>query len=65
MAFNDALFQLGMDLTRSSTAQEEDHSCAVSNAEVEDSVMSLIADKAHLVQRLGSLSISAARYLTL
>ncbi len=25
MAFNDTLFQLGMDLTRSSTAQEEDH----------------------------------------
>jgi S-adenosylmethionine decarboxylase len=25
MAFNDALFQLGMDLTRSSTAQTEDH----------------------------------------
>lgn len=25
MAFNDALFQLGMDLTRSSTAQKEDH----------------------------------------
>jgi S-adenosylmethionine decarboxylase len=27
MAFNDTLFQLGMDLTRSSTAQKEDHSC--------------------------------------
>ena len=25
MAYNDALFQLGMDLTRSSTAQKEDH----------------------------------------
>ena len=25
MAFDDALFQLGMDLTRSSTAQKEDH----------------------------------------
>ena len=25
MAFKDALFQLGMDLTRSSTAQKEDH----------------------------------------
>ena len=24
MAYNDALFQLGMDLTRSSPAQEED-----------------------------------------
>jgi S-adenosylmethionine decarboxylase len=28
MAFNDTLFQLGMDLTRSSTAQEEDHRVA-------------------------------------
>ena len=28
MAYQDALFQLGMDLTRSSTAQEEDH-CVV------------------------------------
>ena len=28
MAFNDTLFQLGMDLTRSSPAQEEDHRCA-------------------------------------
>ena len=25
MAYDDALFQLGMDLTRSSTAQKEDH----------------------------------------
>ena len=25
MAYTDALFQLGMDLTRSSTAQKEDH----------------------------------------
>jgi S-adenosylmethionine decarboxylase len=32
MAFNDTLFQLGMDLTRSSTAQEEDHRVAVSVA---------------------------------
>jgi S-adenosylmethionine decarboxylase len=29
MAFNDTLFQLGMDLTRSSTAQEEDRRVAV------------------------------------
>ena len=29
MAFNDTLFQLGMDLTRSSTAQKEDHSFAL------------------------------------
>jgi S-adenosylmethionine decarboxylase len=28
MAYDDALFQLGMDLTRSSTAQKEDHDVA-------------------------------------
>ena len=28
MAYTDSLFQLGMDLTRSSTAQEEDHGLA-------------------------------------
>ena len=37
MAFNDTLFQLGMDLTRSSTAQEEDFSRAAFKTEVEDS----------------------------
>ncbi len=31
MAFNDTLFQLGMDLTRSSTAQKEDHFVAESD----------------------------------
>ena len=35
MAFNDTLFQLGMDLTRSSTAQKEDHSFVASVAEPE------------------------------
>src|SRR5580765_2936520 len=34
MAFNDTLFQLGMDLTRSSTAQKEDHARAEFNADV-------------------------------
>lgn len=33
MAFNDALFQLGMDLTRSSTAQTEDHFGSARNAQ--------------------------------
>ena len=33
MAFNDTLFQLGMDLTRSSTAQKEDHTHVASVAE--------------------------------
>jgi S-adenosylmethionine decarboxylase len=36
MAFNDTLFQLGMDLTRSSTAQKEDHSCVEFDAEEAD-----------------------------
>ncbi len=36
MAFNDTLFQLGMDLTRSSTAQKEDFSCVESDAETVD-----------------------------
>ena len=40
MAFNDTLFQLGMDLTRSSTAQKEDHSRAEFSAEVQDPVTS-------------------------
>jgi S-adenosylmethionine decarboxylase len=40
MAFNDTLFQLGMDLTRSSTAQKEDHSRAAFSAEVQDPVTS-------------------------
>ena len=38
MAFNDTLFQLGMDLTRSSTAQKEDHAepARVAHTEEED-----------------------------
>jgi S-adenosylmethionine decarboxylase len=32
MAYDDALFQLGMDLTRSSTAQKEDHGVAARGA---------------------------------
>jgi S-adenosylmethionine decarboxylase len=35
MAYQDALFQLGMDLTRSSTAQKEDHGESVPVAHVE------------------------------
>ncbi len=38
MAFNDTLFQLGMDLTRSSTAQKEDHSYDVASVESVESV---------------------------
>ena len=38
MAFNDTLFQLGMDLTRSSTAQKEDHSYDVASVERLESV---------------------------
>ncbi len=36
MAFNDTLFQLGMDLTRSSTAQEEDNSCVELDSDTVD-----------------------------
>jgi S-adenosylmethionine decarboxylase len=36
MAFDDTLFQLGMDLTRSSTAQKEDHAEAARVAQTED-----------------------------
>jgi S-adenosylmethionine decarboxylase len=36
MAYQDALFQLGMDLTRSSTAQEEDHGESAPVAQVEE-----------------------------
>jgi S-adenosylmethionine decarboxylase len=35
MAFHDTLFQLGMDLTRSSTAQKEDYSCVECDVDVE------------------------------
>ena len=45
MAFNDTLFQLGMDLTRSSTAQKEDHSRAEFNAEVQDPVTSPVVEQ--------------------
>src|SRR6185437_5438201 len=45
MAFNDTLFQLGMDLTRSSTAQKEDHSCAEFNAQVADPETSPIVEQ--------------------
>jgi S-adenosylmethionine decarboxylase len=41
MAFDDALFQLGMDLTRSSTAQKEDFSETVHAYAFEDSPMTL------------------------
>jgi S-adenosylmethionine decarboxylase len=36
MAFDDTLFQLGMDLTRSSTAQKEDHAESARVAHTED-----------------------------
>ena len=34
MAYNDTLFQLGMDLTRSSTAQKEDHGKTACDAQI-------------------------------
>ena len=45
MAFNDTLFQLGMDLTRSSTAQKEDHSRAEFSAEAQDSETSPVVEQ--------------------
>ena len=46
MSFNDALFQLGMDLDHgSSTAQTEDHSCAEFNAQVADPETSPIVEQ--------------------
>lgn len=45
MAFNDTLFQLGMDLTRSSTAQEEDYARAAFTSEVEDSQSSPVDEQ--------------------
>jgi S-adenosylmethionine decarboxylase len=52
MAFNDTLFQLGMDLTRSSTAQKEDHSRAAFNAEVRDPETSPVVE--HSVNTAGT-----------
>jgi S-adenosylmethionine decarboxylase len=60
MAFNDTLFQLGMDLTRSSTAQEED-SRAEFNTDVDDSKQSVpsagttISIDLHGAKRLGDI----------
>jgi S-adenosylmethionine decarboxylase len=46
MAFNDTLFQLGMDLTRSSTAQKEDHSHVAFNGKVHERVTSTVEQSA-------------------
>ncbi len=57
MAFNDALFQLGMDLTRSSPAQKEEHGevaqlvAQKSNASIERASGRFVATKA---QSMGS-----------
>ena len=45
MAFNDTLFQLGMDLTRSSTAQKEDHVTAAHVAHNVEHVRELHEDR--------------------
>ncbi len=60
MAFNDTLFQLGMDLTCSSTAQEEDHSRAAFNTEVEDSRTSPVSEQKRYSAGTTILSISTA-----
>ncbi len=49
MAFNDTLFQLGMDLTRSSTAQEEDRRVAAPVAH--DDQAQVAHDRSALVAR--------------
>ena len=45
MAYNDTLFQLGMDLTRSSTAQKEDHGCTAHVAHSVEQVRELHEDR--------------------
>jgi S-adenosylmethionine decarboxylase len=45
MAYDDALFQLGMDLTRSSTAQKEDHGERAPVAHVESAKSTFAARK--------------------
>jgi len=45
MAFNDTLFQLGMDLTRSSTAQKEDHARAAFYEDVTDRVADPVVEQ--------------------
>ena len=54
MAFNDTLFQLGMDLTRSSTAQKEDYVTAAHDAHNVEHVRELHEDrKDFFVERNG------------
>jgi S-adenosylmethionine decarboxylase len=66
MAFNDTLFQLGMDLTRSSTAQKEDFvgSGCVSHDELSGSVAmgdALPTLHTHYVDLLGAKRLESAR----
>jgi len=53
MAYHDALFQLGMDLTRSSTAQKEDHGEAARVARQAASVPGPHEDRREYVERDG------------
>ena len=53
MAFNDTLFQLGMDLTRSSTAQEEDRRVAAPVAHKDYAHVAHDDRKDHFIERDG------------
>jgi S-adenosylmethionine decarboxylase len=54
MAYDDALFQLGMDLTRSSTAQKEDHGLAARTAQSQEPVRGQYEDrKDYFIERNG------------
>jgi S-adenosylmethionine decarboxylase len=54
MAYDDALFQLGMDLTRSSTAQKEDHGSVARAARAEKPVRGQYEDrKDYFIERNG------------
>ena len=54
MAYQDSLFQLGMDLTRSSTAQKEDHGDAAHVVRSVDSVAATFTDIERFSDRDGS-----------
>lgn len=62
MAFNDTLFQLGMDLTRSSTAQEEDFRGSARDVQVDgNSVAAMRGDASTISQKIFVDLISARR----
>ncbi len=64
MAFNDTLFQLGMDLTRSSTAQEEDHSYEVASVSRAEAVEASSANGSRLEGRNLYIDLHGAQRLS-